>query len=464
VWRGLRSWWSSWQQRRRLKRLDKTLKEAEEKARNLLRQKFEDLTDSPIKFAEKVLEIKPFPYQAKLLEDKSKRIVACMGRQTGKTTTIAMKAIHFADTNPKVLVLITSPSLRQSMIMFDRIASFVFSSPYLRNKVVRATRTLIQFENGSRIIALPCSENLLRGYTANMVICDEAAFMPEEVITQVIFPMLSTTDGYAIFLSTPWGKDHFFYRAFVNPAYSVHKVRANECPLITKEFLEEMRANMTREAFLMEYEAEFVEALNSYFPQDLIRKCVELAQKHELELQTNLEITFPKGEYYGGVDFGKLQDYSVLTVLKRDGDILKLIYMHQFPLETPYTQVIGHLVRAHQKFGFAKIFVDQTGVGEPVLEEIRNQGVRYVEGLKFTIQTKEELLTNLKMIMEQSRLAIPYHRRLCQQINEQQYEYSKIGHLRFSHPENSHDDMLWSLALAAYAARKPKKEPAFTFS
>jgi hypothetical protein len=53
---------------------------------------------------------------------------------------------------------------------------------------------------------------------------------------------------------------------------------------------------------------------------------------------------------------------------------------------------------------------------------------------------------------------------LCQQINEQQYEYSKIGHLRFSHPENSHDDMLWSLALAAYAARKPKKEPAFTFS
>jgi len=418
----------------------------------------------PVDYAEKVLGVKPFPYQAKLLEDENKRIVACMGRQTGKTTTIAMKAIYFADTNPNVTVLITSPSLRQSMIMFDRIATFVYSVPRLRNKIVRATRTLIHFENGSRIIALPCSENLLRGYTAQMVICDEASFMPEEVITQVIFPMLSTTDGYAIFLSTPWGKDHFFYRAFVNPAYSVHKVKSEQCPLIKREFLEEMKANMTKEAYLMEYEAEFVEALNSYFPQGLIRKCVELAQKLGVELYGSLEAAFPTGDYYAGVDFGKLQDYSVITVLKREGDILKLVYLYQFPLETPYTQVIGHLVRAHQKFKFRKALVDQTGVGEPVLEEIRNQGLNNVEGLKFTVQTKEELLSNLKIAMEQNRLAIPYHRQLCQQINEQQYAYSKSGHLQFSHPVNSHDDMLWALALSTYAAREPaKKEPAFTF-
>jgi phage FluMu gp28-like protein len=419
----------------------------------------------PVDYAEKVLGVKPFSYQAELLEDKNKRIVACMGRQTGKTTTIAMKAIYFADTNPNVTVLITSPSLRQSMIMFDRIATFVYSTQRLRNEIVRATRTLIHFENGSRIIALPCSENLLRGYTAQMVICDEASFMPEEVITQVIFPMLSTTDGYAIFLSTPWGKDHFFYRAFVNPAYSVHKVKSEQCPLIKREFLEEMKANMTREAYLMEYEAEFVEALNSYFPQDLIRKCVELAQKLGVELYGSLEAAFPAGDYYAGVDFGKLQDYSVITVLKREGDVLKLVYLYQFPLETPYSQVIGHLVRANQKFKFRKVLVDQTGVGEPVLEEIRNQGLSNVEGLKFTVQTKEELLSNLKIAMEQNRLAIPYHRQLCQQINEQQYAYSKSGHLQFSHPTNSHDDMLWALALSAYAAREPpRKEPAFTFN
>ncbi|MGB9841618.1 MAG: phage terminase large subunit, partial [Candidatus Bathyarchaeales archaeon] len=280
----------SYRQQRALRKLEET----QQTIRDLLREEAVEIS-GPAEYAEKVLGVKPFPYQAELLEDENKRIVACMGRQTGKTTTIAMKAIYFADTNQNVTVLITSPSLRQSMIMFDRIATFVYSTPRLRNKIVRATRTLIHFENGSRIIALPCSENLLRGYTAQMVICDEASFMPEEVITQVIFPMLSTTDGYAIFLSTPWGKDHFFYRAFVNPAYSVHKVKSEQCPLIKREFLEEMKQNMTKEAFLMEYEAEFVEALNSYFPQDLIRKCVELAQKLGVELYGSLEVAFQSG-------------------------------------------------------------------------------------------------------------------------------------------------------------------------
>ncbi len=393
--------------------------------------------------------MEPYPYQARLLEDKTKRIVACMGRQTGKTTTIAMKALHFADMNPKMTVLITAPSLRQSMIMFDRIVSFVYASPRLRSKLARVTHTLVQFDNGSRIIALPCSEHRLRGYSANMIICDEASWVSEKVITQVLFPMLTTTQGYAVFLSTPWDKNHFFYRAFTNPKYSIHKVKSEECPLVTKDFLEEMRLNMTSEQYLMEYEAEFVEALNSYLPQSLIRGCVELAQLHRVELAPTLEADFFSGEYYAGVDFGKLQDYSVVAILKREGEILKLIYLYEFPLDTPYSQVIGHLARANQKLhGIQRIVVDQTGVGEPILEEMHSQGLCNVEGIKFTVQTKEDMMTSLKIAMEQNRLAIPYHRQLSQQLNEQQYTYAKNGHLMFSHPQNSHDDMTWALALA----------------
>ncbi len=441
----------SYQHRRALRRLpqiDKAIRQLQ--VQEALEVK------GPVDFAEKILDTKPFSYQAALLEDPSKRIVACMGHQTGKTTTIALKAIYFAQTNKGVTVLITSPSLRQSMIMFDHIMSFVFSSLYLRSKIIRATGTLIQFDNKSKIIALPCSEHMLRGYTANMIILDEASWIPEKVITQILFPMLTTTDGYAILLSTPWDKNHFFYRAFVNPAYSVHKVKSSECPLVTQHILDENRQNMTREEYLMEYEAEFVEALNSYFPQALIRSSVELAQKLGVELCCSLEASPPSGEYYGGLDFGKLQDFSVLTVLKREAETLKLVYMYQFPLETPYTQVIRHLMRANQKFQFRAVLVDQTGVGEPVLEEIRNQGLRNVDGLTFTVQSKEELLTGLKMAMEQNRLAIPYDRLLCQQINEQQYEYSKSGHLQFNHPQHCHDDMLWALALAtAVTMRTP---------
>jgi len=406
-----------------------------------------------VTFAERVLKVKPFHYQVELLRDSSKRLVAVMGRQSGKTTTIAIKAIYFAIANDAVTILITSPSLRQSMIMFSRIFSFVFASP-LRSMVIRSTRTTIQFDNRSEIIALPASENLLRGYTAHMIICDEAAFMPEELIISVIFPMISTTDGYAIFLSTPWGRDHLFYRAFMDPNYSVHRVKSRECPLIKPEFLEEMRRTMTDQTFRMEYEAEFVETANAYFPQDLIRGCVDPAS----DFLFSLEKDVPRGEYYGGCDFGKLEDFSVIAVLKRGGDFLKLVYLYEFPIGTPYSNVIGHLVRANQKFSFRKVQVDQTGVGEPVLEEIKAQGVP-AEGLTFTIKTKEDLLSCLKIAMEQKRLKMPYSRRLCEQINEQQYAYSKSGHLQFSHSSGSHDDMLWSLALGVYAATMGREEP-----
>ncbi len=413
-------------------------------------RKLKKLKDDPVLFAELLLEFKPFPYQAKLLRDESPRIVACMGRQTGKTTIIAIKAIHHAYTNPNSTVLITSPSLRQSMIMFDRILKFIQSNPILSRSITRKTRTIIQLTNGSQIIALPASGFLLRGYTANLIIADEAAFMPEELITQVIFPMLSTTQGKAIFLSTPWGRNHFFYRAFMNPNYSVHHIKSSECPLIKPSFLEEMRENMTEQAYKMEYEAEFVEDANSFFPQDLIRGCIDPS----IELIPNLEHKAPSGNNYAGVDFGKLEDYSVISVIRREGETLKLIYLHEFPLGTPYSKVIGQLVKANKTFSLHKVLVDQTGVGEPILEEIKAQGLRNVEGLTFTIKIKEELLTTLKMAMEQKRLKIPYHRRLIQQINEQQYSYSKSGHLQFSHPKGSHDDMLWALALAVTAATR----------
>jgi len=404
-----------------------------------------------VEFAKKVLKIKPFPYQAKLLKDNKKRLVACMGRQSGKTTTIAIKAIYFAITNDGVTILITSASLRQSMIMFSRISSFVFTTP-VRNRVIRATRTIIQFDNRSEIIALPCSENLLRGYTAHMVVVDEAAFIPEEIIINILYPMLATTNGSLILLSTPWGKDHFFYRAFMDPDFSVHRVKSSECPLIPESFLRKQQQLMTAETYRMEYDAEFVEAATSYFTQDLIRACIV----PELELQHDLEAvsTYTGGEFYAGCDLGKFQDYSVFVAVRKEGQTLQLTFLKEFPLETPYSHVIGFMVRANEKFRFRKILVDKSGVGGVVAEEITNQGLMNAEGQSFTVQSKGEMLGYLKVKMQQGLLKMPYDRRLCEQINEQRYEYTKSGQLKFWHPTGSHDDQLWALALACFSAKE----------
>lgn len=411
--------------------------------------KLKRLRNDPVLFAKLFMGFEPFDYQEKILLDPSKRICACMGRQVGKTTTIAVKVVQFAFTRPDTTTLVISPSLRQSMILFSRIEGFIYRSEILRQSVVRRTRTIIQLSNGAQIVALPCSENLLRGYTADLVICDEAAFMPERIISSVLFPMLATTGGLLILLSTPWGKDNLFYRAFMDPKWSIHHVKSNECPLISKEFLEEQRGLMTEEQFQMEYEAEFSEASTTYLPQDLIRSCVVKAEEIGIEFETDIE-RFKQAGCFAGVDLGKRADYSVISAVEKDGDLLKLVFHKQFDLETPYPQVIGALKRMHELAQFKKIMVDRTGVGEAVLDEISDLPV---DGVMFTEQRKANMMGGLKVKMEQGNLAISYDRDLCDQLNEQQYEYKKTGRLHFWHPLGRHDDRLWSLALAVYATR-----------
>jgi len=72
----------------------------------------------------------------------------------------------------------------------------------------------------------------------------------------------------------------------------------------------------------MEYEPEFVEFANSHFLQNLIRGCIGTS----IEFVPDLESEISDAEYYSGCDFGKLQDYSVISVLRREGDTLRLFF------------------------------------------------------------------------------------------------------------------------------------------
>ena len=406
----------------------------------------ERLRRDPVLFAERLLGFRPFPYQARILSDPSPRIVACLGRQTGKTTTIALKAVHFAYCNAETITLIVSPSLRQSTIMFDRILDFIGGSRWLRGSVVRRTRTLIELSNGSRIIALPCSEHLLRGYTADLIVVDEAAFLEDEVITDILFPMLATTGGRLILLSTPWGTGNFFHRAFCDPAWSTHRVESSQNPLIPEGFLEEQRRRMTRESYAMEYEARFVDAATSYFPMDLIRECVATYLQFE-----SLD-DFRPGDYYGGLDLGKLQDNSVLAVVA-GGDPVRLVYLKEFRLGTPYPEVIDDVVEVDRRLSLRRLLVDRSGIGEAVMDELRRKGVDTAEGATFTRPKKVEYMAYMKLMMQQGRFKMPYDQVLISQMNEQRYEYSPSGQIRFWHPPGSHDDQLWALALALWATK-----------
>jgi len=443
---------------RQKERLRKALEELQR-----LREKGSSVNvpEDPVQFCVEWFGFKPTEYQARLLRDRSKRIVVRWSRQAGKTTTLALRAIWFALKHPKTLTLIVAPSLRQSMILADKLQDFLTSLPPSTRRAIidKLQRTVIRFKNGSRIVALPNSPQLLRGYTANLCILDEASFFRDDelVIYNVIMPMLSTTDGTLIVSSTPWSTDSVFYKMCMNPEYSQHVITWEDvvkAGLVKPEFIEEMRQSIPAERFQREFESKFVEDVDAWLPQSLIASCID-SELQPYDFHDN-----PQGDFYVGVDFGKQQDYSVVVVVQKFGNILKLVHVHRFPLNTEYASVIGYIKSLQDRWRTVhSVYADITGVGAYIVEDMAHSGITNVTGVTFTVQSKEDMATVLREKMRQKEFLIPYEpvrKRqdldLCSELNVERYELMKTGHIRFSHPESTNDDVFWATALAVYAA------------
>lgn len=241
-----------------------------------------EIVKDAVKFCQLYLKFFPTPYQVKLLLDEAKRIYVCWSRQSGKSTTLAARMIQRCLQYPGTLRLIVAPGLRQSMIMMDKIQDFIYNipKPVRRQILGKVQRTTIRFKNGSRIVALPNSPNLLRGYSAAEVLCDEAAFFREDelIFYNVLYPMLQTTDGALITSSTPWGKNTVFYKFSQNPDFSKHHITWEDvvkAKLAKPAFIEEMRRSMPTDRFRREFQAEFTEDETAFLSQDLITRCID---------------------------------------------------------------------------------------------------------------------------------------------------------------------------------------------
>jgi hypothetical protein len=83
---------------------------------------------------------------------------------------------------------------------------------------VRTVTTRLREMDLSKIVALPCKEETIRGYSSvGLLIIDEAARVPDELYHGVR-PMLEASDGRIICLSTPFGRVGLFYDAWTSPS------------------------------------------------------------------------------------------------------------------------------------------------------------------------------------------------------------------------------------------------------
>ena len=209
--------------------------------------------------------LNPDPWQAELLRNAPARLLCLNSRQTGKSTFGAALALNTALLKPTSLTLLLSPTQRQSGELFRKTMALYRS---LGKPVSPIQETVLSLElaNGSRIIALPGNEEGIRGYSGvALVIIDEAARARDELHTAVR-PMLATSGGRLVGLSTPFGKRGWFFDAWQG-AGNWHRVtiRADECPRIPSDFLQEERGAMGPRWYAQEYECDFADAIDSVF-------------------------------------------------------------------------------------------------------------------------------------------------------------------------------------------------------
>jgi phage FluMu gp28-like protein len=428
------------------------------------------LSADPALFATLILGLKPTPFQLKFLNSTSKRIIIRWSRQSGKTTFLAAYAVWFAVTHPASTALIVAPSRRQSMILNEIIQGLIDGAPkriraaFLRRRL----RTVTYLRNGSKIVALPNSENLLRGYTAHLIILDEAAFFQndESIFQHVLTPMLATTGGKMIVSSTPWGKNTQFYRISNDPAWETHHATwrdAVEAGLYRPDFLEDV--HRTRDTlpltYRVEYEAEFAEEADTWLTQDLLAK----ACSHDLDYESFDAAN--TGDFYAGVDLAERVDYTAIAVIRREGRSLTLSHMHRFPLGTSLAACIGYLKVLGERWNRMRAtYVDSTKHGDYIIRDMQEAGVKNPRGVFLTQDTKQEAAQILRQRLAEGVLRIPYDRSLLDELNLEQYELTKTGRVTLTHASGTHDDRFWALALAAYAAEKethPSKPIAKTF-
>lgn len=440
------------------------------------------------------LHFKPDPWQVEFLQTEGDKILCC-GRQVGKSEICSMDAAEWActknDTGKQRNILMIAPTERQAYALFSKTLNYLmeYKRTWISKKAKeKPTKERIILNNNTHIYCLPTgiAGTGIRFLTVHRLYVDECSRIPEEVWSAVD-PMLLTTGGSQIYLSTPYGAVNRFYETWVNKnqAYdsftrfsitSEKVIRDREINEFWSEFqqekalekIEQAKARMSTREFAQEYLGEFIEELSRYFTDRIIAKAATIG-KNNPHLTTTT-----KGKYYLGVDIARMgEDKSSFQVLKKANDRLIHVFSEQ-TAKTRTTDTIERIMELDRKYNFKKIYIDAgsgslgVGIFDFLLKEsqtkrkvvaINNRARVYDrEGKSKAKLLKEDLFDNLRMLMEQGRISLLDNEEVIESLRGVQYEYVKspnqLTRLRIFSPDHSTSDLVEALVRAAWAIKE----------
>ncbi len=294
------------------------------------------------------------PWQRELLLCTDPRILLNCSRQSGKSTTVSILALHTALFTPGGLVLILSPSQRQSAETFRKVLDgyHALHRPIL---ATHETQLQLQLANGARVICLPGREETVRSFSGvNLLVLDEAARIADDLYRSVR-PMLAVSGGRLVALSTPFGQRGWFYKEWISAApWKRVCVTWRDCPRIRPEFIDEERHSLGLAWVAQEYECCFIVLHGLVYPDFPVSVVDEMPE--------------PTGKPFGGIDFGWRNPFAAVWG-RLDRDDILWLRGERYLSATPLHEHAAAL----KKLGSVTWYADPAGRTE--IEEFRSAGL-----------------------------------------------------------------------------------------
>ena len=385
------------------------------------------------------------PMQRLIYESKARfRVVAC-GRRAGKTYLGAIIAIETALRGKDVWWI--APTYEIGLIGLHTIKRLAAPVGFTENR----TRRLIQFSKGFIQVKSADKPDNLRGAGLDLAIFDEAALMPPEIWNEILRPTLMDRQGQALFLSTPKGLN-WFHEIFRKGLEGESDWASFNFPTSTNIFLpkieaeiEAAKAAMPDVLFKQEILAEFIDDVGGVFSAVLDNATL------------SPEPPIAGALYSAGIDLARLNDYTVVSILRTDVSPARQVFIDRFHQMAWQDQIV-RIANAISRYKPQTVRVDQTGVGDAVLQFARSQWAAHgasVIGVTLTNEVKTSIIQNLALALEKGNLLLLNDP--VQKIELVSFEMERLssGRFRYGAPSNKHDDTVIALALAAQSITSP---------
>lgn len=402
------------------------------------------------------------PWQLDAMQCPSRQIVLISPRQCGKSRSLSILATWTAFRKSRQMILLVSAGEEAAGRLLRTIRD-ITTHPLLAGSIVDETQHRVVLSNGSEIRSVPASDRQVRGWSVDLLIVDEAAFVSEDLLVSAALPTTAARpDAQIVLASSPWGDAGPFYQLAQqgldgsNAHISTFRWKLNDAWWIERSVIEAARATMSPLRFRAEYEGEFVTSGDSYFDREDILACVADYPLRRDGLDGNARMPGMLG-----LDWGRQQDAhaAVLVGLLDDYGLNGQSIVVAPWLETsrrPYGAQVQE-VEALTKLWQLTVRTETNGVGAYPSEELsRRLGGRIRVNPSATSQkSKEDAYGRLRILLAERAIVLPQHEELLRQLGGITATATPSGGLRIAaRVQSLHDDLPDALVLAITALPK----------